>query len=193
MKATILEAAARTIGRYGYAGCSIARVAKKAGIAHGTFYAHFKSQQDMFDELLPTMVDELLEGIRDVVYDVSDILELEKAGLKAHIEYLRKHPYAYRVTNEAEVYAPEAYHRCLETINRGYTRALRRIIKKSDLAIEPDEERINTMAIIMEAARIQILQKYGVVGNKVIDLPQNVIDTYMTFVGAGINAMLKQA
>lgn len=40
----ILDAAARSVRRHGYAGVGVADVMKEAGLTHGGFYAHFKSR-----------------------------------------------------------------------------------------------------------------------------------------------------
>ncbi len=55
----ILEAARRTIGRFGYEGTTIDRVADEARIAKGTIYLYFPNKE----ELLHSAV---VEGIRDL-------------------------------------------------------------------------------------------------------------------------------
>lgn len=46
----IVEAAARTIRRSGYAGTGVADVMKEAGLTHGGFYAHFESRDALLAE-----------------------------------------------------------------------------------------------------------------------------------------------
>ncbi len=46
----IVEAAARTIRRRGYAGVGVADVMKDAGLTHGGFYAHFESRDALLVE-----------------------------------------------------------------------------------------------------------------------------------------------
>jgi len=53
----ILEAARRTIGRFGYEGCTVDRVAEEAHIAKGTIYLYFPNK----DEMLHSAV---VEGLR---------------------------------------------------------------------------------------------------------------------------------
>jgi len=48
----ILEAAARTMRRDGYAGAGVATVMKQAGLTHGGFYAHFDSREAMLAEAI---------------------------------------------------------------------------------------------------------------------------------------------
>ena len=59
IRQNLIQAGARIVGRYGYEGASIARITAKAKVALGTFYRHFASRQQFFDQLLPAMGDRL--------------------------------------------------------------------------------------------------------------------------------------
>ncbi|HWI79896.1 MAG TPA: TetR/AcrR family transcriptional regulator [Ramlibacter sp.] len=46
----IVDVAARTLRRNGYAGVGVADVMKQAGLTHGGFYAHFPSREALLEE-----------------------------------------------------------------------------------------------------------------------------------------------
>jgi len=48
----IVEVAARTLRRNGYAGVGVADVMKQAGLTHGGFYAHFQSRDALLAEAI---------------------------------------------------------------------------------------------------------------------------------------------
>jgi AcrR family transcriptional regulator len=48
----IVDVAARTLRRNGYAGVGVADVMKQAGLTHGGFYAHFKSRDALLAEAI---------------------------------------------------------------------------------------------------------------------------------------------
>ena len=48
----ILDVAARTLRRDGYAGVGVADVMKQAGLTHGGFYAHFESRDALLAEAI---------------------------------------------------------------------------------------------------------------------------------------------
>jgi len=48
----IVEVAARTLRRNGYAGVGVADVMKQAGLTHGGFYAHFESRDALIAEAI---------------------------------------------------------------------------------------------------------------------------------------------
>src|ERR1017187_1018983 len=80
----LIQAGARTVGRYGYEGASIARITARAKVALGTFYRHFKSRQEFFDQLLPAMGDHLLSFIKSRVDRNVVGAEREEQRLRAY-------------------------------------------------------------------------------------------------------------
>ncbi|RJQ79438.1 TetR/AcrR family transcriptional regulator [Pseudonocardiaceae bacterium YIM PH 21723] len=48
---TVLDAAERLLSEQGYAGCTMAAVAAKAGVATGTVYKHFATKSELATEL----------------------------------------------------------------------------------------------------------------------------------------------
>ncbi|GAA2743824.1 MULTISPECIES: TetR/AcrR family transcriptional regulator [Kitasatospora] len=52
----VLRAAVALLAEQGYAGCSVAAVARQAGIATGTVYQHFAGKADLSVELFRTVV-----------------------------------------------------------------------------------------------------------------------------------------
>ena len=101
----LFRAGAEVVGERGYEEASVARIIERAGLAHGTFYKHFELRQAMFDELLPSTGQDLLDEVRELVRGSKDILEVEEKGFRAFFDFLVKHP-APRLVNEAEVTAP---------------------------------------------------------------------------------------
>ena len=59
----ILEATRRTIGHFGYEGCTVDRVAEEARIAKGTIYLYFPNK----DEMLHSAV---VEGLRELTKEL---------------------------------------------------------------------------------------------------------------------------
>ena len=187
-KAQIIHAAARIIGRYGYANCSVARIAAKTKIAHGTFYLYFSSQQELFDELLPALSDENLAAIGNAVKDATSVVEMEEKGLRANLAYLKKHPYLWRVATEAQIYAPKAFERHFEELNRRYSRALMRIYNVDPASASEEEKHIfQAIAAILEGARDRLFKRYGIKDSKFIGLSEDDIDLYLQFTIGALN------
>jgi AcrR family transcriptional regulator len=181
----ILEVAAKLIGRTGYAGCSIARITARAGVAHGAFYQHFESQQQLFDEILPTLGSVMLGEISNAVHDSTGILELERRGLIANFEYLKRKPYMYRVLREAKVYSPKAFARHFDDLAARYARSLDRSLRADQISDFSTND-LGVLAAMLIGARDQILERYCAEGRRIRSLPKNVIDAYLRFVAQGL-------
>lgn len=181
----LLEAAGRIIGRYGYAGCSIARVTAKTKVAHGTFYLHFGSQQELFDSILPVLGARMLHMIAAAIHDPKDIVDLERRGFEANFDYLSKHPYMYRVLAEAELFAPKAFKLHMDGMTTAYARSLER--SRFAHQIEGFEsEDLETIATMLIGARTYLLMRYGVVNNSVKPLPAGKLEVYLKFIAHGL-------
>jgi len=48
----ILNAAVRLISHYGYDKTTVSDIAKEAGVSKGAIYLHWKSKEDLFEDLL---------------------------------------------------------------------------------------------------------------------------------------------
>lgn len=130
----LLGAALKVVGRHGYAGTSIGRITRRARVALGTFYTHFGSQQDLFDQLLPHLGEQLLAAIRLRLAGMTDTGEREAAGFDTFFEFLSEYPEFYRVLNEAEIFAPRAHAAHLENMLQGYLRAFGQASARGELA-----------------------------------------------------------
>lgn len=179
----LIEAAGRVIGKYGYSGCSIARVTTKAKIAHGAFYLYFKSQQELFDSVLPILGRRMLDYVADRIGGSTSLHELERLSIEANFEYLGKHPYMYRVLYEAEPFIPDALEQYLDSVNRSYARSLRRTLAK-DLS----DKEYYILAAMLIGIRTNLTKYYGLNDNVVHPLPDKVVDIYLQFATTGVQA-----
>ncbi|GAA1979702.1 TetR/AcrR family transcriptional regulator [Amycolatopsis minnesotensis] len=62
-RAAILDAAAELLAESGYAGCSMAAVAAKAGVATGSVYQHFPGKADLVVELFRRVVTREVDAV----------------------------------------------------------------------------------------------------------------------------------
>lgn len=62
-RVAILDAAAELLAERGYAGCSVAAVADKAGVATGSVYKHFPGKAELVVELFRGVVNREVEAV----------------------------------------------------------------------------------------------------------------------------------
>jgi AcrR family transcriptional regulator len=65
----ILDAALDVFSAQGYAAARLDDVAARAGVAKGTLYLHFRSKQDLFEQLVTHAVKPVLEGAGQLAGD----------------------------------------------------------------------------------------------------------------------------
>ena len=71
----ILEAARRVIGRFGFEGTTIDRVADEARIAKGTIYLYFPNKEALLHSAV-------VEGIRDLTVDLKRLDDLTRSPIE---------------------------------------------------------------------------------------------------------------
>ena len=133
LKRRLFDAAAKVVGRLGYAEASVASITELAKVAQGTFYNHFENRQELLDNLLPTIGVENgpLHPRANDVGAPSAVKESER--FRAFFEFLREGPEFPRILNEAEIFAPKAYQRHLDNIATAYVRILKRAREVGDV------------------------------------------------------------
>ncbi len=108
VKRRLFAAAAKVVGRHGYADASVARITEIAGVAQGTFYNHFGNRQELLEQLLPVIGQQMVVFIRARIDEAGSEIEKEVARFRAFFDFLQETPEFLRILNEAEVFAPAA-------------------------------------------------------------------------------------
>lgn len=184
----LFEAAIWAIAEDGYAEASIEKISARANVAKGTFYNYFESRQELFDQLLPNLGERLLEYIRTHLDDSLTGIAREKKRIEAYFEFCRKTPGFLRVLNEAEIFAPKAFHRHVKLFYEGYLRSLERSVKRGEISGFSEEE-LGVVVFMLMGMRsyITMLYQYGYIDRSKVQVEQ-VIETYSKFVDRALFA-----
>jgi len=179
---SLFEAAAIVVGRDGYEAASITKITTLAGVANGTFYNYFENRQDLFDKLLPTIGDTLIDFIRDRVDGKASARLKERQRITAYFEFFDHNPGFLRLLNEAEVFAPLAYSEHMQRFSIRYIRALQR--SRDDGELTPfDDKELEAVAFMLFGCRsyMTLLLKES----KRHDVKE-LIDTYLKLILPGL-------
>lgn len=71
----LLEAAVQLLAEQGYAGCSVAAVAARAGVATGTVYRHFPGKAELVAELFRMVVGREVAAVEEAASQPGDVVE----------------------------------------------------------------------------------------------------------------------
>jgi len=184
-KRRLFQAAIKVVGKYGYAGASVARITAEAGVAQGTFYLHFENRQVLLDQLLPAVGEEVSATVRERTSseDLSP-QETEVERCRAFFDVLKEVPEFFRILNEAEMFAPEAYTKHIDGIVTGYVRALKRGVDPDDPDAYTDEE-LEVIVHVLLGARACLGKRYAKPGDAET-VPDYVMSAYSKLMRRGL-------
>jgi AcrR family transcriptional regulator len=74
-RGAILKAAVALLTEHGYAGCSVAAVAERAGVATGTVYRHFPNKAELVTEVFRLAAGREVAAVTAAVHRGADVLD----------------------------------------------------------------------------------------------------------------------
>ncbi|HEY2443048.1 MAG TPA: TetR/AcrR family transcriptional regulator [Streptosporangiaceae bacterium] len=121
----LLSAAEELFGERSYRYTTVAQICARAGMATGSFYAHFKSKAEIFAAVVRRINSDLRAAMRAANEKAEGQREMERASFRAFFEMLTQRPWMDRIVRESEFVAPSLYHEYYERLARGYARGVR--------------------------------------------------------------------
>jgi AcrR family transcriptional regulator len=122
----LLIAAEQLFGEHSYRRTTVADICAAAGMATGSFYAHFASKADIFAAVIRQVNADLRHAMAAALQLADDNQRArERAGFRAYFDLMSQRPWIFRVVREAEFLAPREFHEYYERLTRGYARGVR--------------------------------------------------------------------
>ncbi len=105
----LLDAAAAEFGEKGFHESSVVSITSRAGMALGSFYTYFDSKETLFRALVKDMSAQVRNNVAPALADATDGIDAEGRALSAFLAFARQHKEIYRIIDEAEFVAPDAW------------------------------------------------------------------------------------
>lgn len=105
----LLDAAAEEFGEKGFHEASVSSITRRAEVALGSFYTYFASKEDIFRALVSDLSGQVKSEVAPHVEAAPDALAREKAALAGFLDFVSRQQLIYRIIDEAEFVAPDAY------------------------------------------------------------------------------------
>ncbi len=105
----LLDAAAQEFGANGFHATGITDITRRAGVALGSFYTYFTSKEEIFRALVSDLSAQVKAHVTPHVVAAPDALAKEQAALASYLQFAGEHQLIYRIIDEAEFVAPDAY------------------------------------------------------------------------------------
>lgn len=142
-KAELLAAARRVFERHGFLDARVADIVAEAAVAHGTFYSYFDSKDTIFQAVVESVVERMLEEF-STPHDEpgSTPLDRVRAGLRRYIDVYRANARIIALMEQVGTFTPEMRRTSLH-IREAWLAQLERAVKRqqaegiADPAVDP--------------------------------------------------------
>ncbi len=122
----LLSAAEHLFGERSYRRTSVAGICARAGIATGSFYAHYGSKAAIFAAVIRQINADLRAAMAAALQRAEDNQRArERAGFRAYFDLMSERPWIHRIVREAEFVDPALFREYYERLARGYARGVR--------------------------------------------------------------------
>ena len=123
----LLAVAEGLFGERSYRRTSVADICAGAGIATGSFYAHFASKADIFSSVIRQINADVRAAMARALEaaQADNQRARERAAFRAYFDLMSQRPWVYRIVREAEFLAPDEFRAYYERLARGYARGVR--------------------------------------------------------------------
>lgn len=175
-----MEAAEATFGEKGYEAASISDITRAAEVGQGTFYLYFPDKKSVFVELVKNLSRLLRKALAEAINGLQDRLAIERVGLQTFCSFIRSHKHLYRVVRQAEFVEPQLYRWYYDQMAAGYIKGLKKAMDAGQIRrLDPEGAAYCLMAIGDFIGMRWVLWEDK-------DVPQEVLETAMTFIQFGL-------
>jgi AcrR family transcriptional regulator len=122
----LLAAAEELFGQRSYNRTTVADICARAGMATGSFYAHFGSKAEIFAAVVRRINEDLRMAMKSAMEQADGGQRArERACFRAFFELVSKRPWIDRIVRESEFVDPGVFREYYEHLARGYARGVR--------------------------------------------------------------------
>ena len=153
---TIVSAATRQLAERGYAGCSVAAVAERAGVAVGSVYRHFPTKAELIVHVFRQVVTREVEAVREASARPGEPAERVVAVFETFAQRALKSP------RQAYALLAEPVDALIDAERLEFRRAFTEVVAEHVAAgvregvLPPQDGRLTAAALVGAAAEVLI-------------------------------------
>ena len=179
----IIKAGKKLFAENGFQATSVNDIFAKAKVAAGTFYIYFDNKLSLYLYLVDYYRETIRKASVIAITGLSTRREIERAGLKAFIEYVRQDPLSYKVIWESLFVDIKIFQQYYESFAASYIYHLKHSVAEGEVRDDIDLE--TTAYVLMGIANfvgLQILFREKTSEAEI----EHVVDESMKILEAGI-------
>jgi AcrR family transcriptional regulator len=114
----IVEAAAKSFSLFGYKATTMDQVARLANVGKGTIYTFFKNKEELFSEIVSSLVKEMIAEAETVIIPGQLFAENVHRALYRLLEFRSKHQLMIKLVQEEKEMGTHAVSEMLEHVEK---------------------------------------------------------------------------
>ncbi|MGE6260013.1 TetR/AcrR family transcriptional regulator [Heyndrickxia sporothermodurans] len=135
-KQLIIHAATKSFSLFGYKATTMDQVAKLANVGKGTIYTFFKNKEELFDEIIISLIKEMKEAAEEVIDENLSFCENANLALFKLLEFRKKHQLTIKLFQEEREIGTREVLEVMQRLEFEIVSYIKEIIQK---AINKDE------------------------------------------------------
>lgn len=130
-KKLILEAAAKSFSLYGYKATTMDQVAKLANVGKGTIYTFFKTKEELFDEIINSLIADIRFEVESTLDETSSILENVNNVLVRVHAFRESHQLTIKLIQEERDMGTQTVVEAMQRVEQSIIQYMKGIIQKA--------------------------------------------------------------
>jgi len=130
-KKLILEAAAKSFSLYGYKATTMDQVAKLANVGKGTIYTFFKTKEELFDDIINSLIADIRFEVEGVLDDSASILDNVNNVLVRIHEIRESHQLTIKLIQEERDMGTQTVVEAMQRVEQSIIQYMKAIIQKA--------------------------------------------------------------
>ncbi|MFB3164844.1 TetR/AcrR family transcriptional regulator [Neobacillus sp. 179-J 1A1 HS] len=130
-KKLILEAAAKSFSLYGYKATTMDQVAKLANVGKGTIYTFFKTKEELFDDIINSLIADIRFEVESVLDETSTILDNVNNVLVRIHAFRESHQLTIKLIQEERDMGTQTVVEAMQRVEQSIIQYMKGIIQKA--------------------------------------------------------------
>lgn len=159
----IISTGKKLFSKNGYQSTSINDIIEKSKVAAGTFYIYFDNKLALYLYLLDQYRTSIRNASSKAIQGIERREDMERAGIKSFLQYVKKDPLAYKVVWESLFVDQEIFREYYQSFAESYMFHMKRHLATGEIRPEIDLETASYVLMgIANFCGLQVLFKDNV-------------------------------
>ncbi len=146
----ILEAATKSFSLFGYKATTMEQVAKLANVGKGTIYTFFKTKEELFDDIINSLIAEMKEAAESVMDENDSFQEKANRVLLKVLEFRETHQLTIKLIQEEKEMGTQTVVEAMQRVEQSIIQYIKGIIQKAidDGEIQPCDPELTAFIML---------------------------------------------